>query len=260
MADRRVNCDFPGKPVAKRWYIVDLVLFGGFAVAYAGFWGINFLTSYLDGLSNGGYWLRGFFVFCGLGILLVVWFSALLVRMLTAWLTRIHSWRRRVLLCTLTIIALAAWVALPFLGLWPSGCGTFMPGFRRYMQVNADLGAIRGWLNTLDPNTCTGKDIDLHTRNNLKSRWPDAVAWPEAITRFEPHYVQLAKTETGRPKVRLTWGGALGHWGVEIGPEDMPIPETLPRRRSAVHGQDLWDEGEYRLPLAPGAYVWHEIQ
>ncbi|MEN6425675.1 MAG: hypothetical protein ABFE13_09950, partial [Phycisphaerales bacterium] len=260
VADRRVNCDFPGKPVAKRWYVVDVVLFGGFAVAYAALWRISLLANYLDGLSNGGRWLLGLLGFCGLGILLVVWFFALLVRMLTAWLTHIRSWRRLVLLCTLTLIALAAWVGAPFGDLWPPGYVAFTHGFRRYMRTNGDLDAIRGWLITLDPNLCTERYIDLCTGNDFKPRWPDTVAWPEAITRFEPHYVQLIKTETRRPKVRLTWGGALGHWGVEIGPEDMPIPETLPRRRSAVQGRDLWDEGEYRLPLAPGAYVWHEIQ
>ncbi len=255
-----MDCDAVSKSGVKRWYTLDLVLFGGFAVAYAGFWGINLLTSYLDGLSNGGYWLRGFFVFCGLGILLVVWFFALLVRMLTAWLTHIRSWRRLVLLCTLTLIALAVWVGAPFGDLWPPGYVAFTHGFRRHIQPNADLGAIRGWLNTLDPNLCTGEYIDLYTGNDFKPHWPDAVAWPEAITRFEPHYVQLMKTETRHPKIRLTWGGAPGHWGVEIGPEDMPIPKTLPLRRSTIHGQELWDEGEYRLPLAPGAYVWHEIQ
>lgn len=240
------------------------MLFGGFAVAYAGFWGINFLTRYLDGLSNGGCWLLGLLGSCGLGILLVVWFFALLVRMLTAWLTHIRSWRRLVLLCTLTLIALAAWVGAPFSDLWPPGYVTFCHGFKRYVQANADLGAIRGWLNTLDPNTCTGEDIDLYNGSVGKVRWPNTMAWPSALTRFDPHYVQLMKADAGRPKIRLTWGGALGHWGVEIGPEDMPIPETVERTREEYgppdHRQVFYTPDEYRLPLAPGAYVWYEIQ
>ncbi len=249
---------------SRCWYVLDLVLFGGFAAAYAGFWGINLLTSFLDGLSNGGYWLCGFFVFSGFGILLVVWFCALLVRMLTGWLVHVRSRRRLVLLCALTLVALAAWVGAPFADLWPPGYAAFTHGFRRHMQTNGDLGAIRDWLTTLDPSTCTRKDINLYTGNDLKSHWPNTMAWPEAITRFDPHYVQLAKTETGRPKVRLTWGGALGHWGVEIGPEDMPIPETLETTREEYGPPDrrqvFYTPGEYRLPLAPGAYVWYEIQ
>jgi hypothetical protein len=102
--------------------------------------------------------------------------------------------------------------------------------------------------------------IEVADPIRFTSCWPDTVVWASAITQLNPHYVQLDKTETGRPKIRLTWGGALGHWGVEIGPEDMPIPETLPRRRNVIYGQVFWDEGEYRLPLAPGAYVWYEIQ
>jgi len=55
--------------------------------------------------------------------------------------------------------------------------------------------------------------------------------------------------KNGKPKVRLTWGGPPGHWGVEIGMEDMEIPPS-----------DFSQWGEYRLPLEPGVYVWHELQ
>jgi len=37
--------------------------------------------------------------------------------------------------------------------------------------------------------------------------------------------------------------------GIEIGMEDMEIPPS-----------DFSQFGEYRLPLEPGAYVWHELQ
>jgi len=261
MGDQPVKRDAVGKPVAKRWYYVDLVLFGGFAVAYAGFWGINSLTSYLDGLSNGGHWLLGLLVFGGFGILLVVWFCALLVRMLTGWLVHIRSWRRLVLLCVLTLIGLAAWVGAPFTDLWPPGYAAFTHGLRRHVQTNSDLGEIRGWLITLDPNLCTGRYIDLYTGNDFKPHWPDTVAWPAAVTRFDPHYVQLMNAGTDQRKIRLTWGGALGHWGVEIGPEDMTIPPTQPRRKMRhPNGDVYYERGEYRLPIAPGAYVWHRIE
>lgn len=85
------------------------------------------------------------------------------------------------------------------------------------------------------------------------SCWPDTTVWASAITQLNPHYVQLDKTETGRPKIRLTWGGALGHWGVEIGPADMAMPRMSDGKSNGE------EEDEYRLPLAPGAYVWHEL-
>jgi hypothetical protein len=245
---------------SRCWYALDLVLFGGFALAYVGFFAATSLMNYLDGLRGGPKSFGGA-ILCGLPVVVLLWLCALPMRMLTAWLTYIRSWRRLVLSCAVTLVALATWISVPFMQLWPPGCETFTHGFRHYMQANADLGAIRGWLNTLDPNLCTGEYIDLYTGNDLKSRWPDTIAWPAAITRFDPHYVQLMKTETRRPKVRLAWGGALGHWGVEIGPEDMPIPPTEPSRKMRhPNGDVYYEHGESRLPLAPGAYVWRRIE
>jgi len=256
-----VNCDAVGKPDAKRWYMLDLALFGGFTIAYAGFWGINSLIRYLDGLSNGGYFLLGPLVFFGLGTILLVWLLVLPIRMLKTWPEHIRHRGKLTALCTLTLVALVAWLALPFMDLELPGHKTFMDGFRQYMQKNADLDGIRSWLNTLDPNVCTREPIDLYgTYSSLKSHWPETMAWPAAITRFDPHYVEFMKTGSGRLKIRLTWGGALGHWGVEIGPEDMDIPPTAPTRKVKVGASMVNEYGEYRLPLAPGAYVWHEIQ
>jgi hypothetical protein len=62
-------------------------------------------------------------------------------------------------------------------------------------------------------------------------------------------YVNLDLDENSNPKVRLTWGGPFAHWGVEIGMQNMKIPPS---------NFSQW--GEYRLPLEPGVYVWHEIQ
>jgi hypothetical protein len=161
---------------------------------------------------------------------------------------------------SLVIAGIVLCVVLVFTRVGPPRYVTFTHGFKRCVQANADLGAIRGWLNTLDPNICTGEYIDLYTGNDFKPRWPNTMAWPSALTRFDPHYVQLMKVDAGRPKVRLTWGGALGHWGVEIGPEDMPIPPTQPMRKvRSPNGDVYYEDGEYRLPLTPGAYVWHEL-
>ena len=209
-----MDCDAAEKPVAKRWYVLDVVLFGGFALAYVGFFAAIPLMDYLDGL-RGGSKSFGSFVFCGLPVVMLVWLLVLPVRMLTGWPKHIQSRCRLVVLCLSVSVALPAWVALPFLGLWLPGCEPFMHGFRHHMRANTDLGAIRGWLITLDPNTCTGEYIDLYTGNDLKSRWPDSVAWPEAVTRFDPR---------------------------------------------SSNGDVYYEDGEYRLPLVPGAYVWHELQ
>jgi hypothetical protein len=248
------------EPRARRWYVLDIVLIGGFLLAYAGFFGVSSLTRYWDGLSNGGRPMLDLLVVLGLGAVSLGLFVVLAVQVLIVWRKRIES-RRRFIAAALSLsIVLVVWIALPFMGLWPPGYEPFTSGFREYVRANVNLAVVREWLNAQDPNLFTGRMIEVADPIRFTSCWPDTVVWASAITQLNPHYVQLDKTETGRPKIRLTWGGALGHWGVEIGPEDMPIPETLPRRRNVIYGQVFWDEGEYRLPLAPGAYVWYEIQ
>jgi len=118
------------------------------------------------------------------------------------------------------------------------------------MKRKADIPAIRNWLGTLENDDCDGEMIDLFSDSDyLRSQWPDSVEWPESLRVFNPHYVTLDLDDNGDPKIRLTWGAALGHWGVEIGMEDMRIPQS-----------DFSEFGEYRLALEPGVYVWHELQ
>lgn len=50
-------------------------------------------------------------------------------------------------------------------------------------------------------------------------------------------------------------------WGVAVGHPEMAVPATQPREKEILpNGQVLYHSGEYRLPLAPGAYVWHNIE
>ena len=152
-----------------------------------------------------------------------------------------------ILLITLFIIDLFTPISLNLGG---PGYKPFTYGFRERMRSKADIPAIRDWLKTLSKEDCTGRTIDLFSDpDSFKSYWPDSIEWPKSLKVFNPHYVNLELDENGHPKVRLTWGGVLGHWGVEIGMEDMKIPPS-----------DFSRWGEYRLPVEPGVYVWHEIQ
>jgi len=150
-----------------------------------------------------------------------------------------------ILLITLYFLAL-------FIPIQPYSPGykPFTYGFRERMRSKADVEDIRDWLRTLSKEDCTGRHIDiLPDFFFFKSKWPDSIEWPKSLKVFNPHYVNLDLDENGKPKVRLTWGGPFAHWGVVIGMEDMEIPES-----------DFSRYGEYRLPLQPGAYVWHELQ
>lgn len=264
MGEQQENCDLVPKPWVKRWYVVDLMLFGGFAVAYAAFFGFMALSSYMDGRSGGRDIFSSLCVLPVMGCILLLWLFLLPVQIVLGWPKHVKSRRKLVVLYLLVSLGLVVWIALPFTGLWPPGYEMFTDGFGHYLRAEMDLAAVRDWLSSLDPRTYDGQHFDLSVRSGLGTSWPDRIAWPAAITRFDPHYVQFNKTEAGRLKIRLTWGGALGHWGVEIGPQDMEIPPSQERQREKVGppGHESWFDGtgEYRLPLAPGAYVWHEIQ
>jgi hypothetical protein len=126
----------------------------------------------------------------------------------------------------------------------------FTYGFRDRIRIMADVGAIRNWLRTLNKKDCTGSYILLSSSSiPFMRNWPDSRRWPKSLKLFNPGSVILDLDENDNPKVRLEWGAALGHWGFEIGMEDMEIPAS-----------DFSRYGEYRLPLEPGAYIWYELQ
>jgi hypothetical protein len=126
----------------------------------------------------------------------------------------------------------------------------FTYGFRDRIRIIANVGAIRKWLRTLDKEHCDGNYIPLYAGSYPFVRyWPDNIEWPLSLGMFSPGSVILDLEENRRPKVRLEWGSALGHWGFEIGMEDMKIPPS-----------DFSRRGEYRLPVEPGVYVWYDLQ
>jgi len=135
----------------------------------------------------------------------------------------------------ITIYFLALFIPIQ---LYSPGYKPFTNGFRERMRSKADVEAIRDWLKRRgkrEPTSDTFRFISY--------------GWPKSVKALNPSYVNLDLDENGNPKVRLHWGGPFGHWGVEIGMEDMDIPAS-----------DFGRFGEYRLPLEPGAYVWHELQ
>jgi len=147
----------------------------------------------------------------------------------------------------ITILSLALFIPIE---LYSPGYKPFTYGFRERIRSKADIENIRDWLRTLSKEDCTGETVDILSDSPfLKSKWPDSINWPKSLTVFNPHYVSLDLDKNGNPKIRLTWSSALGHWGVEIGMKNMKIPPSNFSRH-----------GEYRLPLEPGVYVWHEIQ
>lgn len=135
----------------------------------------------------------------------------------------------------ITIYFLALFIPIQ---LYSPGYKHFTYGFRDRMRSKADIESIRDWLKRRRKEEPTGDNVRFIS-----------YGWPKSVKVLKPRYVNLDLNQNGNPKVRLTWGGGFGHWGFEIGMEDMEIPTS-----------DFSQFGEYRLPLEPGVYVWHELQ
>jgi hypothetical protein len=112
----------------------------------------------------------------------------------------------------------------------------FTRGFFKRMQKEADIPAIRTWASSLE--------LPRQDRHEV-----DDTQWPEAIKQLSPQYTFIEMPEDSETKVRIVWGGAFGHWGLMIGPSTMQVPPSNFRKY-----------GEYRIKLAPGAYVWHDVR
>ena len=110
----------------------------------------------------------------------------------------------------------------------------FSKGLAKKMKNEADIPAIRIWLNT--------------TKSKYKdSEYIDESDWPSAVKDLSPVWIKFDNIND-EYQICLRWGGGFSQWGIVIGSEDMEIPPS-----------NFEEHGEYRLPIAPGVYVWHEI-
>lgn len=117
----------------------------------------------------------------------------------------------------------------------------FMRGLRQHMLHRADIAAIRDWLGTLNPDDVGAPGT---YSNHVSINPPDR---PECISRVRPHMVVVSKDSTGRLSVGLSWGDRMvGRWGLVARREETAV-ELL---------ADSSDPRTYRLPIAPGAYVY----
>jgi hypothetical protein len=183
-----------------------------------------------------------------LGLFIFFCFVYGFIRLFNHW--KRHTWMKKFIILVEIGIPIV-FILVPFnLGLIMPGYKPFTYGFRDRIKSQADIQDIRNWLKTLSRKDCNGETMDLFSdAGSLKSYWPDKLEWPRSLKVFNPHYIELSMDENGNPRIRLTWGGPFGHWGIEIGMEDMEIPPS-----------DLSQYGEFRLAVEPGVYVWHELQ
>lgn len=248
----------------RPWYIWDIVLFGAYVAVCVAFFCVPSALEYLgtrrDGHSSWG--VYGFLAFTWLGLLLFIGPWILALRLFIAWPRHIRGFRRLLLRWTVVIVGVVSLVAL-FYEFWPPGYQFRLWGFRRYVQRRADIPAMQTWLDTVNPNACSEEATAIVTDEDGAVRVaPGDVNLPSPVVDLKPRHVRLSLDETNRPIVCLQWGSGLeGTWGLTVGRKDMPIPKTqLPTRQTLPGGKVLRYPGEDRLPIAGGAYIWHEIE
>jgi hypothetical protein len=246
MVDQVNHCsnNRPGRP----WYIVDVILFGGLVMAYGALVAIVAVMAYLLGLQREPPLFVCAWLLLALTALVLLFLTAIIHRMVQRWGRHIDGryrlWGLRLFVATIII----GYLALPFTRLGMPRTKGLTAGFRRYVKANVDLNTIQVWLNSRDPNACSDYVYDLTSGATLESWWPDAAPWAKAITLLHPHSATLSLSSERCPTIRIRWFGWSRGWGLTVGDPSIVTPPS-----------DLSRHGEYRLLVAPGAYVWHEL-
>lgn len=174
----------------------------------------------------------------------------LLLRMISSWPKHIENKCRLLLLRLLVVLGLGSYLMLPFVPVKPDGMNAYIKGFRHYIEARADVVGIRSWLGTLGPEDCVVYNITLSGGRKASSpKDLQEQEWPKVVAQLKPRYVTLSVDDDKHPRVRINWGsGFLGSWGIVVGSEIMPTPES-----------DLSAHGEYREEISKGAYIWYGL-
>jgi len=200
-------------------------------------WGPLGIISYMGGLFN----CMGVFMLLFLMMLPALVFAAAFP---VLFVSAAVTWQRRTLAGRAWItfwVVLTGGFVMPYIlgivGLTPSPFDMYVRGLARYAGLRVDVGAIQGWLGTLDPNDYRDSEGVW-----IEGRLADSEQ-PQAIANLHPKWAQPMFDRRGRLAVRLLWGdGMIGHWGIVVGPTDMPMSTS--------------DSDSLCNPLAPGAYIW----
>jgi len=237
---------------ARYWYVLDIILI----IVILSCGTLNDpsgLIRYVCGLLNQKQVLFAMTFGCVFLMLPVgLCFVLLVLRVMGSWPEHMRKGLRLSSLQVFFILGLILYLLSPLIPMRPSGASTYFRGFAKYVESNADIVAIRSWLGTLDPNDCVVYHIS-NPHEGTKSSNPkylEQAEWPEPIARVKPRHVVLSLYDKSHPKVQLNWGsGLLGSWGLVIGPDSMPTPES-----------DISRYGEYRQEIHNGAYIWYGIE
>lgn len=149
--------------------------------------------------------------------------------------------RKCIITASLTLlIFFASWI-LP-MAILPAPTVFFLKGYEKWVHQNVDCDTIQTWL--------LSEDADVHSEHRYYSGdFPDEL--PNFIKDFGPKYVVFDEYKSEKGKfITFEWGGALGHWGIVVGPPTITTKQEgrIRRSKSIV---------EYRHPIKPGIYLYY---
>ena len=225
----------------KYWYVLDI-----FLIAFILFWGALSdpfgLISYLYGLKNDYMFMELAFGQYFLTVPAILCILVLIIRMIVSWPKYISGKGKLFSLIILVNICLFAYLTFPFLPIAPSPGRMYIAGFEGYVKKNADIDAIRMWLNSL--NREDFREYERRTKERYKAL--EKQDRPAAVSYLKPRSAVLSWDGNYKPKVGLSWGsGVVGPWGFVVRSEDAPTPAS-----------ELSYSGEYRHEIQDGVYAW----
>jgi len=234
--DRRISLVMALKMAGR---ILEVVLFAA-VVALWLIWGPLGPICYVGGLFNSMF-VRVLMLYLSLLMLpAIVLFSVLVVYAPVTWHRQSPHAKRSLILWILAVGGLVGPTVVGFTGLTASSFDLYVRGFAKYVEHRADLGAIQAWLSKQDPKILIDKNGVVMQKDLTGPEQPPAIA------DLHPKRAAILSDDKGRLNVRLLWGGGfIGHWGIVVGPTDMPTPPS-----------DVSKSGVQHFPLAPGAYIW----
>ncbi len=241
---------------SRVWYTADVFcvvfLFAYITLIHAGYW-----VWYVGGLRNRPPFMFDPYIWYlmlatpAAGICLI----ALIVRIVVSWPKHIHDSRRLLRLRLSVILGLVLYAGLHFVPLPPNVEDPFLLGYREYARPRVDVTGIQAWLATLDPNEWIQRGSN--GRLDYSVIEANRPAWSQIVLDLKPDVVRPFLDDRGRPAVSLSWSRVHDSWGVGIGHPEM---EIKPRPKTQSGSDAVFREREpYRLLLASGAYVWHEL-
>jgi hypothetical protein len=222
-----------------RFDVIVLLLFVGLLlVDKLWFSRVSYISGLKGGSSDDFMAMLLFLPLCGVFVgLIVIALVRLILAIVKICRGRGAGWVRLLLCIAPFVVSIGLFIRTGEEG---AGATYFLRGYEKWVQKEVDVAAIRKWLTSLDSDFSEKRYFEIED-------FPED--FPEAIKKLEVQYMYFSKFDGEQRSVEFEWGGAMGHWGIYIGPPGMETPEEGHVELS----ESTW---EYQRPVQPGVYVF----